>query len=87
MFIRSIDNGGYRGYNFLMKEYEFKDVLRSILKEFNLTQTAFASMIGAKQSQVSEWLKGKAKPGYDNIKAILLNFDVPAEFLLGIKVL
>ena len=67
------------------KEIEFKDILKLFLKEYDLTQTAFASMIGVKQSQVSEWLKGKAKPGYDSIKAMVLAFGVPAEIFLGLE--
>ena len=67
-----------------MEHRDFKKILGEILKEYGLTQTAFASSIGVKQSQVSEWLKGKAKPGYDNLRAILLAYDIPAEYLLGI---
>ena len=68
-----------------METMEFKKILKEILDEYGLTQTAFASAIGVKQSQVSEWLKGKAKPGYDNLKSILTNFDISAEYLLGIN--
>ncbi len=65
-------------------EREFKDILREILKDLNLTQVQFAKRIGIKQSQVSEWLKGKAKPGYDNLHAIVAVFGVPGDYLLGI---
>ena len=68
-----------------METRDFRHILKEILKEHALTQTAFASIIGVKQSQVSEWLKGKAKPGYDNLRAILLSFDIPADYLLGIN--
>ncbi len=67
------------------KELQFKDILRLFLKEYALSQTAFASMIGVRQSQVSEWLKGKAKPGYDNIKTMVITFQIPAEFFLGLE--
>ena len=67
------------------KPQEFKDILKLFLKEYALSQTAFASMIGVKQSQVSEWLKGKAKPGYDSLKAMVLAFGVPAEVFLGLE--
>lgn len=53
--------------------------------ERNLTQTAFARAIDIKQSQVSEWLKGKAKPGYDMLKKMAIAFDISADFFLGIK--
>ena len=68
------------------KEIAFKDILSAILKENGLTQTQFAGAIGVKQSQVSEWLKGKAKPGYDTLRSILLAFeDLSAEYLLGLE--
>lgn len=46
-------------------ENNFSEILKEFLTLNNLTQTAFAEAVGIKQSQVSEWLKGKAKPGYD----------------------
>lgn len=49
-------------------KYTFSDILKDFLISNNLTQTDFANAIGVKQSQVSEWLKGKAKPGYDMLK-------------------
>ncbi|MBE5753981.1 MAG: helix-turn-helix transcriptional regulator [Clostridiales bacterium] len=67
------------------KELEFKDTLKSFLKEYDLTQTAFASMIGVKQSQVSEWLSGKAKPGYENLRAMVIAFGIPAEYFLCLE--
>ena len=63
---------------------EFKDVLKDFLEDKNLTQVAFAKTIGVKQSQVSEWLKGKAKPGYDILKSMALAFDISADYFLGI---
>ena len=63
---------------------EFKEILRAFLKENDLTQTKFAGIIGVKQSQVSEWLKGKAKPGYDVLKQMSKSFDIPADFWLGL---
>ncbi|MBR6736871.1 MAG: helix-turn-helix transcriptional regulator [Clostridia bacterium] len=64
---------------------EFKDILKEFLKINNLSQVAFAKAIGVKQSQVSEWLKGKAKPGYDILKSMATSFDVSADYFLGIK--
>ncbi len=63
---------------------DFSAILAEFLREYGLTQTAFAAKIGVKQSQVSEWLKGKAKPGYDNLRAMVSTFDVTAEYLLGL---
>ncbi len=67
------------------EKIEFSEILADFLCENNLTQTAFAKEIGVKQSQVSEWLKGKAKPGYDTLKAMCIAFNISADFLLGIK--
>ena len=64
---------------------EFKEILRDFLNEKNLTQVAFARAIGVKQSQVSEWLKGKAKPGYDVLKKMAIAFNVSADYFLGIE--
>lgn len=68
-----------------MEEMEFREILEEFLIEKGLTQTAFAERIGVKQSQVSEWLKGKAKPGYDILKRMALAFNISADYFLGIK--
>ena len=64
---------------------EFKDILAELLTELGVTQTEFARKAGFKQSQVCEWLKGKAKTGYDSLRQICINLDVSPEFLLGIE--
>ena len=63
----------------------FDEILKEFLLINNLTQTAFAAAIGVKQSQVSEWLNGKAKPGYDTLRRISLAFNVSADYFLGLK--
>ena len=63
----------------------FKDILAEFLRENQISQTEFARKIGVKQGQVSEWLKGKAKPGYDNLKQMALAYEISADFFLGIK--
>lgn len=68
-----------------MEDLEFKEILEDFLIERSLTQTAFARAIDVKQSQVSEWLKGKAKPGYDILKRMALAFDISSDYFLGIK--
>ncbi len=59
--------------------------MKEFLTEYGLSQVAFAKKVGIKQSQVSEWLKGKAKPGYDILKQICIAFDISADYFLGIK--
>ncbi len=65
-------------------EERFEEILKDFLEDNGLTQTAFAEAIGVKQSQVSEWLKGKAKPGYDILKRMSISFGVTADYFLGI---
>ena len=64
---------------------EFIQILKELMEKQKLSQTALAKMIGIKQSQVCEWLKGKSKPGYDNLKAICTALNVSGDYLLGIK--
>lgn len=65
-------------------ENNFKDILKDFLIDKNLTQTEFAKVVGIKQSQVSEWLSGKAKPGYDMLKQISQAFNISADYFLGL---
>lgn len=64
---------------------DFDDILKEIMVDNGLNQTKLAKLIGVKQSQVSEWLKGKSKPGYDSLKAICVGLSIPAIYLLGIE--
>lgn len=66
-------------------ENNFSEILKDFLAENNLTQVAFAKTVGVKQSQVSEWLKGKAKPGYDTLKTMAIAFNISADYFLGIN--
>lgn len=63
----------------------FSEILQEIMIEKSLNQTELAEKIGVKQSQISEWLKGKSKPGYDNLRALCENLDISAERLLGVE--
>ncbi len=68
-----------------MSDLDFSLILKHFLQSNNLTQTAFAAKIGVKQSQVSEWLKGKAKPGYDSLKQMVTAFNLSPNYLLGLE--
>ena len=63
---------------------EFREILEEFLIENKMTQSSFAREIGVKQSQVSEWLKGKAKPGYDTLRQMAISFGVSADYFLGL---
>lgn len=64
---------------------EFIEILKNLMKENDLNQTQLAQLIGVKQSQISEWLKGKAKPGYDTLKNMSASLNVSADYLLGLE--
>ncbi|MBQ8615130.1 MAG: helix-turn-helix transcriptional regulator [Clostridia bacterium] len=63
---------------------EFIDILKDIMHDFELNQSTLAQKIGVKQSQISEWLNGKSKPGYDNLKAICIALGISADRLFGL---
>lgn len=68
----------------MVKDKEFKQILYDFLLENKMTQTEFAFSINVKPSQVSEWLKGKAKPGYDTLKRISKAYEISADYFLGL---
>lgn len=61
----------------------FCEILHEFLKDNDMTQRLFAERVSVKQSQVSEWLRGKAQPGYDTLKRISLAFHISADYFLG----
>ena len=63
---------------------EFKEILKDILIELDLSQTEIAKIVGIKQSQISEWLSGKSKPGYDNLKLLSERLCISTDRLLGL---
>ena len=63
----------------------FIEILKDLMIERNLNQSEFAKLIGVKQSQVSEWLKGKSKPGYDNLVNICKSLDISGDVILGLE--
>lgn len=63
---------------------EFRQILKEFLNENKLTQVEFAKMVGVRQGQVSEWLYGKSKPGYDNLRAMAQAFNISADYFLGL---
>lgn len=65
-------------------ENDFTKILKDFIVENELTASGFARKVGAKPSQVSEWLYGKAKPGYDYLRAMALAFNISADYFLGI---
>ena len=64
---------------------DFIEILKDIMIDKNLNQTQLAELVGVKPSQVSEWLGGKSKPGYDSLKAICIAVDISGDQILGLE--
>ena len=66
-------------------DLEFKTILSEFLKENEISQSDFARQIGVKPGLVNDWKRGKAKPGYDSLRAMAKAFIVSADYFLGLK--
>jgi transcriptional regulator with XRE-family HTH domain len=60
------------------------DIIKQIMQDNELSQQAFADILGVNQTTVSQWLRGKKKPGYDSIMLLYEKFDVEPNLLFGI---
>lgn len=63
----------------------FIEVIKQLMQEKDLSQQAFANILGVNQTTVSQWLLGKKKPGYDSIMLLYEKFDVEPNLLFGIE--
>ena len=63
----------------------FQQILIEYLQQNLMSVSEFARLIDVKPSQVSEWKRGKAKPGYDTMKQILKKTNRSAEFWFDLK--
>lgn len=64
---------------------ELANLLQNTIINNNLNQTLFAKAINATQAQVSDWLAGKSKPNYDNLRSIANVFKIDANVLLNVN--
>lgn len=55
------------------------------MHESGLTQLDLSAQIGIAQSQISNWLKGEALPGYLSLKLLAMFFKISADELLGLN--
>ncbi len=63
----------------------YQVIIKDIMQEKNLSQQAFAEILGINQTTVSQWLLGKKKPNYDSILLIYEKFGVEPNLLFGIE--
>ena len=64
---------------------ELTNLLQHTITINGLNQTLFAKAINATQAQVSDWLAGKSKPNYDNLRSIAKVFKIDANILLDVN--
>ena len=55
-----------------------------LMKERRLNGIQLSNDLGLAKSSLSEWKKGKAKPGHDAIIKLAEYFEVSADYLLGL---
>ncbi len=69
----------------IKREMIFKENLKELLLQSNLSQAKLANEIGVSQRAVSKWLIGQAEPTATNLFKIAIFFDISLDFLLGLK--
>lgn len=63
----------------------YQAIIKEVMQEKNLSQQAFAEILGINQTTVSQWLLGKKKPGYDSILLLYEKFGIEPNLLFGIE--
>lgn len=62
----------------------FKDTLKELREERELSQAQLAQKIKTSQSAVAKWELGQREPTAGNIVALARFFNVSSDFLLGL---
>ena len=57
----------------------FQKLLYDLIDEHELTQSELAKKLNMAQSQISNYLNGKSKPGYDSIRELSRIFNISAD--------
>lgn len=61
----------------------FSNIIKTLRKEAGLTQTELAQKLSIKQTTVSCWETGKAKPSPEMLMTLAKLFHVSVDYLLG----
>ena len=64
---------------------QFREIIKQIMAENNLSQEKLAKILDVNQTTVSQWLLGNKKPSYDSILMIYQKFCVTPNELFGIN--
>lgn len=70
------------GYNIFMTK--FKDRLKELRLEKDLSQTKLAEKFGVDFRTISNWENGVRKPDIDTVVNIAKYFEVSTDYLLGV---
>lgn len=68
-----------------MKQVQFSENLKLLMRENELTQVKLASVLGVSQSAVSAWLSGKKEPSITSLWLLADYFDLTIDELIGRK--
>ncbi len=63
----------------------FAERLKELRQEKGITQKALAESLGYNQSMISFWENGVNEPTESAIRKVAIFFDVPTDYLLGLK--
>ncbi len=63
----------------------FKNVLKELRAEYNLTQTALANKLGVKQGVITNWELRGSEPTAEYLIKLANIFQVSTDYLLGIE--
>jgi len=64
---------------------EFKDSIKFLRKEKNVSFADIASIVGKSEAAVRAWEYGRAKPEADTVIALSQYFNCSSDFLLGLS--
>ena len=61
------------------------EILKQYMMEKKYSQQKVADILGVNQTTVSQWLLGRKKPGYDNIRAVYDKFGITPNEFFGVE--
>ena len=64
---------------------KFKEKLKELRTEKNLSQIQFAKIINVSQRSISSWETGFREPDFETLEKLAKFFDVSTDYLLGLE--
>lgn len=61
----------------------FKDRLKELRKESNISQSEIAKMLNMSKMAVSHWENGHSEPSIEQLKTLAQFFNVSVDYLIG----